>query len=154
MTDVNTVLRDLLLGPFYVLNFTSSAVDPADATPLFVGASGLTTAVEGLAKIRFRHKGHIMAADVSMLVLGTLGSAEVGTVAIRVNATTDYVISAAVPYTGQIQTVSNTALNSGVGVPVAVGDTIEIKITPPTWATTNPTTVVHFGSLFVREEGL
>lgn len=153
MPDVNTVLRDLLLGPFYVLNFTSSAVDPADATPLFVGGSGLTTAVEGLAKIRFRHKGHIMAADVSTLVLGTLGSAELSTAAIRLNATTDYVISAAVSYAAQGQMASNAALNGGVGVPFATGDTIEIKVTPPTWGT-NPTTVVHFGSLLIRAEGL
>jgi hypothetical protein len=73
----------------------------------------------------------------------TAGTGENISAYIRVNNTTDYLIA----------TVGNTAAvkdftNAAMSVPVAAGNTIEIKLVCPTWAT-NPATLALGGVIYI-----
>lgn len=76
---------------------------------------------------------------------GTLGSTEASTLSVRVNNTTDYLISNAVIHDAA-QTVFN---NTAMSAPVSEGDYIEIKWVAPTWAT-NPTNVRPSATIYVE----
>ena len=96
-------------------------------------SAGSTAAVN---RIYIPRDGTITAAYVVFDNSGTLATTETGTIAIRLNNTTDYSISASV--TNDVRpTVYN---NTGLSIAVSAGDYIELKWTTPTYAT-NPTQV-------------
>jgi len=76
-------------------------------------------------------------------VAGTLASAENSTIYLRLNATTDVTLSAAVTLTATTQVITSGALNQAV----TAGDFFAFKFTSATFAT-NPTTVSFTVSLF------
>lgn len=116
--------------------------NPADTTPFYLslnigpltGDPSTTAATVANATIpNARVACRIIAAYIDVYVISTLGSAETGTAAIRVNNTTDTTISSSVQWTAVAQSYNNTGLN----IALAVGDYFQIKIIPPAWAT-NP----------------
>ncbi len=114
-----------------------------NATYYFGALSGLapqTTA--GRAPLPIPLTGTIKRAQVVWRA-ATAGTAENVSVYIRINNTTDYLI----------QTVGSTAAvkqftNASLDIPVNAGDTIEIKIVCPLWAT-NPATLALGGVIFI-----
>ncbi len=121
----------------YCLQFSAAQFNPADATTYYMGinpqSAGGTAAVN---RIYIPRNGTITAAYVVFDNSGTLGTTETGTIAIRLNNTTDYSISASVANDVR-PTVYN---NTGLSIAVSAGDYIELKWTTPTYAT-NPTQV-------------
>jgi hypothetical protein len=77
--------------------------------------------------------GNIKYVLIKLRVTGTLGTAEDSTVSIRINDTTDTVLSAFVKWNSAVQT-----LGFPLNIPVNLGDDICIKINTPAWST-NPT---------------
>lgn len=76
----------------------------------------------------------LRSARFDASILGALGSAENSTVAIRVNHTTDVIISSTLQWTAS--TIS--AVNSALSTALAAGDGLVLKLVTPAWVT-NPT---------------
>jgi hypothetical protein len=116
-----------------IITGAHTVFDPADSTPYFFGLlGGSVPSGSDIYAIPISVKGSIRTAVVR-IDIGTVGTAEASTLAIRLNATTDYTISAAVDYDTKPQTIIVTNLN----IPVNIGDFISFKLTTPAWAT-NP----------------
>lgn len=137
----------------YMVNAASGAANPADANFLYYGA--LTThtasAVAGssaaIARLYIPQDGRIIEARTTIYVAATAGSTETGTIAIRVDNTTDHVIHDPVSWD-----VSTTAVkhyeNAALSIDVTSTQYVMLKVTCPTWAT-NPTTVFFNTQLVV-----
>lgn len=136
-----TAIETKLVAGRYVMQTGFQNTSPADATNYYFGSwenlTFNTTANE--RKMYILQAGKIVGADV--LFRQTAGSAQTSTLYIRHNNTTDYTISAAITNDAAETHFSNTSLNSGSGITVAVGDSIELKWLTPTWSPTNPTGV-------------
>lgn len=117
-----------------------------DAQTVYIGAATVapqTTAT--LQRISIPTGGNVVAVYFDIGVAGTLGSTETGTVNFRLNNTTNTLISNAVTWAAVAQTFSNTALS----IAVSAGDTFELQLVNPTWAT-NPTNVVYRATVKIR----
>jgi hypothetical protein len=75
---------------------------------------------------------------------GTAGTAEAVSMYVRVNNTTDYLIS-----TLSVSASERVFSNSALSIPLAVGDYIEIKCIPPVWVT-NPLTFICGGYIYIE----
>jgi hypothetical protein len=114
-----------------------------DATPYYFGHGGIVNnaSIQGFGRIYVPKEGVVK----SVYVMGTWanssqsGSAETWSMSLLVNGTTSSSISTT-GSSGYIRTWSNTNMN----VSVAVGDYLEIKSEPVTWAT-NPICAVYYG---------
>jgi hypothetical protein len=120
----------------WTLNVNSIAFSPADTTVLYFGNNQRSpSAISGVNKIYIRRACTITAAELNMQVNGAVGTNENITLAVSKNGST---------FTG-IATVGSAAVerifsNTGLSIPLASGDWIEIRLTPPAWAT-NPTNI-------------
>lgn len=122
----------------YVLQASQSAsINPADATTYYFGAcnanvNSWNSSANAANKLYFPRAGTVNFVSVNTSV-GTVGSSETSSLYLRINNTTDYLISNSV--------LSNSYnLNyqvSNLGVPVSAGDYCHLKCVTATWAT-NP----------------
>lgn len=86
----------------------------------------------GNSKIYIPQSGTITSVYGNFCNTGAFGSAETSSIYIRVNNTTDYLISNTIANNAAANYFSNTSLN----IPVNAGDYFEVKwTTPPTWTT-------------------
>jgi hypothetical protein len=112
---------------------------PADSTTYYV-SDGETitqaTASTSRTRIYIPQAATIKAAYGNITVLGTLGTTENITIAIRLNDTTNTNITT----TAQAAAVENTFNNTGLSISVVAGDYIDILFVAPAWVT-NPTTL-------------
>lgn len=140
----------VLVGAQYMVPAFSGAHSPADATTYYLSQwPGAPSASEGLGAY-FPREGQIRRIWLQALVAGTLGSAEVGSLYIRVNNAVDYLISSALKWDAALQVVS-VEYDPGAGPAVTLGDYWELKLVTPTWVT-NPTTVLYSGGLWVENQ--
>lgn len=131
-----------------LLGMNAQVHTPVDATTYYLGRTGCQTAgstTEGTSKIFVPVAGTVVGAALQISTGGTLGSAEQGTANLRLNATTDTLISSAVQFDQRIQRYATGALN----IPVVAGDYFEFKILTPTWVT-NPTQVEYICTILIR----
>lgn len=77
----------------------------------------------------------------------TSPSSDLATLAIRINNTTDYTISASVDYTGGGTTIRTYSV-SNLAIQVTTADYFEIKLTTPAWITP-PLNLTHTGTLLI-----
>jgi len=121
-----------------------AVVDNTNHYMAFCANPGVTaaTAANGLNSVNQRRAGTITDVYFAILVGGTNGSGETGSLIIRVNNTTDNTIvnNTVVWNTGVTFTEYNT---TGLSLALAAGDFWQVKIDPPTFAT-NPTAVFYF----------
>lgn len=120
----------------YTLMAAANTASPADATTYYFGfvyVLALTTS-NGVQRIYPPKAGTVRA--VRVLFNQVAGSAETSSISLRVNDTTDYLISDAVVNNATV----TTAINQSMAVPLTTSDYVEIKWVTPTWAT-NPTNV-------------
>lgn len=127
----------------------SVASSPLDSTTYYIqeGESFPNggTATKNIARHYIAKAGRIKAAFGALSVEGTLGSNEAITVAVRLNDTTNTVITDALTAEAVVNTFSNTALS----VDVAAGDFIEFIVITPAWVT-NPTAVRFNCSVYIE----
>ena len=131
--------------PFgYTLAVQALTSSPTDAQTIYFGNRPIapsTTAATN--KIYIRKAGTLKIAEI-YCYSGTAGTNEAWSIYVRVNNSTDYLI----------QTVSAAAnerifSNTGLSIPLSVGDYIEIKAVNPTWAT-NPLTTIFGGYVYIE----
>jgi hypothetical protein len=135
----------LLLNPFgYAINVQALTSSPADTTPFYFGMkpSAITTTA-GQNKIYIRKAGTLKIAEIYTYA-GTAGTAEAVSMYVRVNNTTDYLIQ-----TLGVSANERVFSNTGLNIPLAVGDYVEIKCIPPIWAT-NPLTFIAGGYIYIE----
>lgn len=127
-----------ITGLGYVLQGSASnAASVPDATSTYFGSIPVSAGASiGANRIYIPKTGTIKKVYILFDNSGTLASNETSTIAVRLNATTDFTISAAVTNDAAVTAFNNT----GMSAAVTAGDFIAIKWTTPTWAT-NPTNV-------------
>ena len=138
-TNLNADKVDGIDGFGYTLQGFQGAFNPADATTYHFGSmptlsTGVTTSA--LQRLYIPKAGTIKSCYL-VFIASVLGSAETSTVNIRLNDTTNTVVSSSVTNNANPTVFSNTALS----IAVVAGDYIELQWVTPTWVTTNPTTV-------------
>ncbi len=142
-TDSSSNRLPLTTG--YALSMISGTSNPVDATTNYFTDSSVTSSSATLLRLPIPKSGTIKAIYAEVSVAGTLGSSETGTLAIRINNTTDVNIT-----TGYKADATNQAYNAtSLTQTVSAGDYINVKIVNPTWAT-NPTTVKYSVSVYIE----
>ena len=137
-------------SPGYALSMTQleAFLSPADATTYFMSygtpINPWTTTASNSGRIWIPKTGTITAAYGAFGVAGTTGTAQNGTVRIRVNNTTNTDITTSAAFTAALNPFSNAALS----IAVTAGDYIHFQLVTPTWAT-NPTNVLFQCSIFI-----
>lgn len=123
----------------YSLQFgNGSSRDPADATTYYTGMVQALNAMSSTTVLRTYCPRAGTITGAYLYFLFTAGSAETSNLYIRVNNTTDYLISSSVVLNSA--TAQFIVTNSSINIPVSAGDYISLKWVTPTWVT-NPTTV-------------
>ena len=113
-----------------------AATSPADGVTYFFGASNSNLTIftaSGRVQIFMPKAGTI--TYVRCTFDQTIGSAETSTLSLRLNNTTDTIISSSV-----VNNTTSTSYTAAVSIAVAVDDYVEFKWVTPTWVT-NPTNV-------------
>lgn len=150
-TEVETVLQelgaDVAAKPVILELGFFGPHSPADSTAYYFGPQvvGTPNGTVNTRTMTVRYTGTIYAADLVLVVGGTLGSSETFTTYLRHNNTTDTEISAVCQMDSVFEQFSNDALN----IAITSGDTIEVKMVTPAWAT-NPTDTRALLTLWMR----
>lgn len=119
-----------------LISLPSSIAAPADATTYYWGYGTLPPSIyPDIRRIYVSRPGTVTAARITVYV-GGLSTSEASSVWIRLNNTSNTLISAVVQCTAVIQSY----IATGLSIPVVVGDYFEWKWTTPTWVT-NPTSI-------------
>ena len=129
----------------YVLYAASDTFSPVDAVTYYIG-NQFSNTPSGTAlrrKAVIPRTGTIKRADIIMIC--TVGTSEISTMSLRLNNTTDTILSSAIDLSANPFEVLGIALN----IPVVAGDFFEIKWVSPTWAT-NPVGVSITVQLFIE----
>jgi hypothetical protein len=129
-----------LMQPLGSLTFNhTQQTTPTDGQVVYFGtySDRPLAAAAGSRLLEFPTAITIIGVSVSVIVTGTLGTAEVSTIAIRINGSDSTLIST-VKYDAAAAQFSA----SGLNIAVAATNTAEIKVTYNTWVT-NPTGVTH-----------
>jgi hypothetical protein len=128
----------------YAINVQALTSSPADTTPFFFGTKpAAITTTAGQNKIYIRKAGTLKIAEIYTYA-GTAGTAEAVSMYVRVNNTTDYLIS-----TLSVAVSERVFTNSALSIALAAGDYVEIKCIPPVWAT-NPLTFICGGYVYIE----
>jgi hypothetical protein len=121
----------------YIIKGGISVTAPADATTYYGADGTANTTLETNSRIYIAIAGTITAAYINAGASGTVGTNETSTLSVRLNNTTDTTLSSAIVLSSGAVAYSNT----GLSIPVVVGDFIDVKIVTATWAT-NPGSIV------------
>jgi hypothetical protein len=132
-------------NPFgYAINVQALTSSPTDGQTVYFGTlPKAPVTVAATSKIYIRKAGTLKAAEI-YCYSGTAGSAENWSLYVRKNNTTDYLIS-----TLGVSASERIFSNTGLSIPLAVGDYIEIKGIQPAWGT-NPATTIYGGYLYIE----
>ena len=133
--------------PHYVisLNSTYQPAPAASTTYYFGNAPQIPGVTPTLTLITVPIRGPVLVAHIDIVTIG-LASAETGSIYLRVNDTTDYLISSAVTWNTLHSSITNTTFPLTDDGELAPTDYVEIKVVTPAWGTL-PTNVRYFGYL-------
>ena len=118
---------------------------PVDSTTYYISGKGVQDGNAARGRIYIPVSGTIVYADFNSYVGTTLASAETSSAWVRLNNTTDTLISDAI----QQDAVYEQFVNSALSIAVTAGNYVEIKWTTPAWGT-NPTNTRQYGFIVVR----
>lgn len=140
------LLEDAELTDIYTLTIQSSQINLANATTYYFGgfAGSQPTTVAALVPVTAPKAGVLTNVHLIAWVNGTLATAGNCTLSIRVNNTTDYLVTNTLALTA----VTNKVNVDTLTIPIAEDDEIEFKLLTPTWATP-PTQVRIFGNIVI-----
>lgn len=122
----------------------STSTTPADNTTYYSGFFTSSTTANA-QPITIPVTGTIKKIHFNIVNTGTLGSSTTSSVYLRLNDTTDTLISSAVT-TSQVE---KTFINSSLSIAVNAGDTFEIKWITPNWPT-NPGALTFNSLIFIE----
>lgn len=117
----------------YEIRWGTSVTTPADATTYYNQYGSANSTSESFGRLYIAIPGTITAVYINAFTSGTVGTTETGTLAFRVNNTTDNTISSAIVHDSGVHNYTV----SGLNIPLIAGDYFTPKFTTPTWAT-NP----------------
>jgi len=140
------LLEDAELTDIYTLTIQSAQINLANATTYYFGgfAGSQPTTVAALVPVTAPKAGVLTNVHLIVWVNGTLATAGNCTLSIRVNNTTDYLVTNTLALTA----VTNKVNVDTLTIPIAEDDEIEFKLLTPTWATP-PTQVRIFGNIVI-----
>lgn len=140
------LIEDAELTDIYTLTIQSSQINLANATTYYFGgfAGAQPTAVPALVPVTAPKAGTLTNVYLIFWVNGTLATAGNCTLSIRVNNTTDYLVTNTLALTA----VTNKVNVDTLTIPIAEDDEIEFKLLTPTWGTP-PTQVRIFGNIVI-----
>lgn len=135
ITETESDISDINSRLGYSLVLGHQSFDPADSTTYYYGGMMGSSAVPFAARRRIYipKSGTIKSAYVFAEVGSTLASTETATMYLRLNNTTDTLVSSAIQFNTTSQSYSATNLS----IAVTAGDYLEVKLVTPAWAT-NP----------------
>lgn len=137
----------MLSDAVFPVQFISGSSNPADATTYYFGISGYQLTATATNSITLPYNCTLVGWDLNAVVSGAAGSAESATLSI--NGTTNYTLSSSITYSTAYTNVNTTGLSQNF----AANDKLNIKLTCPTWVTTNPTAIFQGLTLwFVRRQ--
>ena len=122
-----------------ILIKSTTGLNPSSATNYYFGMYAWAGA-GAVNRIYFRRDGVIHGCGIGILT-GVTGTSETSSFYIRLNNTTDYLVTSAVANNATTLYINNSSL----AIPIADGDYIEFKWLTPTWST--PPTVVYIGAV-------
>lgn len=133
---------------FTISGLTSGSLSPADATTYYFGAFlGTNTTIVNTKKIGVPLNCILIGAIINTTNSTSGASNESSFINIRINNTTDYLISNSISFGGNI---NNTYAISGLSQSLSTTDQFEIKWQCPNWSV-NPTTAnITMSLLFKR----
>lgn len=149
-TNIKSINGQSLLGSGdivksgYTLSVQALTSSPVDAQTIYFGQlpkSPVTTA--NISKVYIPKSGTIKRAQI-YCYSGTAGTNQAWSLYVRLNNTTDTLIS-----TLSVATNERVFSNSGLSISVVAGDYIEIKSINPTWST-NPATTIFGGYIYIE----
>ncbi len=114
-------------------------------TTYYLGGKLVQDGNAARARLYFPVAGTIISADFCSYVGTTLASAETSSAWVRINNTTDTLISDQI----QQDAIWERFVNSSLSIAVTTSDYFEIKWTTPAWSTT-PTNTRQYGIITVR----
>ena len=137
------------LDGYHMQFFSGGTHNPADSTTYHIGALPVAPYVGAAAPyaVYIPRSGSVRYAVFQAYVSGTLGSAEQGSVYIRVNNTDDYLLSAALEWDVGRNGIGGD-FDPGV-IPLIKDDFIEFIVVTPAWVT-NPTGVLYWAQLWIE----
>lgn len=128
----------------YIINVQALTSSPADGATIYFGMLPKAPATSAnISKVYIRKAGTIKIAEI-YCYSGTAGTNEAWSLYIRKNNSADTLIA-----TLSVNTNERVFSNTGLSIPVAVGDYIEIKSVNPTWST-NPLTCIFGGYIYIE----
>lgn len=130
-------------GLGYAIPVQALTSSPADGATVFIGCAPRAPGVIGQHKIPIVKAGTITRAAVAVFS-GTAGSNEAWSLYVRLNNTTDHLIT-----TLSVSAGERLFVNEALSIPVVAGDYFSIKSVQPTWAT-NPLTTTYGGYVYVE----
>lgn len=137
---------------YYTLGFQAAQISPANATTYYIGGYGAAAPVTtaGVVRIIIPHGGVITNVHMTIWVNSTLDTAaNTGTLSIRINNTTNTLLTSA----GVLFNATNTFVNvDGLSITVADDDQFEIVLLTPTF-TTPPVQVRMWGTISINKNG-
>lgn len=130
----------------YTLQFSSGIYSPIDNTTYYIGMTAAApNTTEGLGRVYIPKTGIIKRCYIS-IANGVPGTSETSTLKMRLNNTTDTLLSDAVVNDEANKLISSTTLS----ISVTQGDFIELKwVTPLNWVG-NPTAVIIGGVMYIE----
>lgn len=117
----------------YDIRWGASITSPADATTYYNQYGSANSSSESFGRLYIAIPGTITSVYINAFTSGTVGTTETGTLALRLNNTTETSISTAVVHDSGVH---NYTVN-GLSIALVAGDYITPKFTTPTWVT-NP----------------
>lgn len=136
-------------GSYSLQMMTRDSLNPVDSSYYYFGFCGMMWAQGPSGGINGVRRCYITKSGVISGLIGTFyqglgASAESSSIYIRLNNTTDYLVSNSVLNNVVVSVYQNFNLN----IPVSAGDYVEIKWETPAWAT-NPTGVYGNASISI-----
>ena len=131
----------------YVLDGGHAVTDPTASSTRYFGCFDgfLASTTNGAAPIYIPKNGVIQSVFGVATVAGILGSSETSSFYVRLNNTTDHLITSSLTHT----VLSNPFNSASLSITVAAGDYIEIKWVTPAWVTL-PTQILTSTQVYIE----
>lgn len=133
----------------HILSLITTSFNPADSSTYYFGWNVANT-TEGVSRLYLHRNCRIKECYVNFTANNgaTNPSSETSTLNMRVNNTTNYLVSNNITLNGggnQYRSYSNTSIN----IPIVAGDYVEVQLVTPAWVT-NPLGVTILVTLYIE----
>ena len=135
-------------GLGYTIMMNAATHNPGASNIYYIGGNyGVAASTIAYSRrIPIPKAGTIKAVEITSYIGGVAASGQTGSFNLRLNNTTDTLITSVAGYTASVNSYTTT----GLSIAVVQGDFIEIKNSTPAWSPTLPTTVGYTGVVYIE----